>query len=82
MISTSDQVFEFHDLDALWDRVKDLKSHLEVRRPGQGAQGAIDEIGHDARFKDFTTRGGKYNRQFDPIDLTVFTIYRTPNRRR
>jgi hypothetical protein len=82
--TTSNPVFDFDDLNALWNRVKDLKpnEHLQVRRPDQGAQGAINEIKADLRFKDFTTYNARHTKPFEATDTTLFTIYKTPKRHR
>lgn len=80
----NDVVFEFDDLDALWDRIMDFKpnEHLLARRKGQGAQGAIDAIRADPRFGDYMTNVGKYWQPSQREDRTVFSISRKPKRKR
>ena len=87
MVVTKDQIFEFDDLDTLWERVKDLSQteHLEVRRCGpagaQAAQGAINETRNDPRFADFIVSVAKHRRAYELDDQTLFRISRKPNRR-
>ena len=80
MNTTTDQIFEFDDLDELWNRVKDLQPdvHLGVKSRSIMAQGVISEVKEDPRFKDFTTYAAKHKGSFQRTDLYLFTIYRTP----
>ena len=78
MNTTTDQIFEFDDLDDLWNRVKDLKSgeHLGVKSRSIMAQGVMSEIKEDARFKEFTTSAAKHKGSFQRTDLYLFTIHK------
>ena len=77
MNMTTDQIFEFDDLDDLWKRVKDLKSgeNLAVRNRTIMAQGVISEIREDPRFKEFTASAAKHI-TFQRTDLHLFTIHK------
>src|SRR4051812_14789888 len=85
MVATKDQIFEFDNLDALWDEVKGLSQtrHLQVRglRGAQLAQGAIEQINRDPRFEGFIASIAKYTPPGDLSEPTVFRIFRKPIRR-
>lgn len=68
----------FKDLDELWKMVKDFKANkcLLVKRVGQAAQGAINEIKADPRFEQFKTRIGGHRLPFQKDDPSKFTICR------
>jgi len=78
MNMTTDQIFEFDDLDDLWKRVKDLKSgeNLAVRNRTIMAQGVISEIREDPRFKEFTASAASHKGSFQRTDLHLFTIHK------
>ncbi len=84
MNTTTDQIFEFDDLDDLWKRIKDLKpgERLAVRNRTIMAQGMMSEIKEDTRFNEFTTYAAKHKAPFQRTDLHLFTIYKDSTRRK
>jgi hypothetical protein len=84
MTATKDQIFEFDNLDTLWDEVTGLSKteYLQVRHSGcEDVQEAISRIRNDPRFGGFIASVAKAPRPGESEDPAAFLIFRKPVRR-
>lgn len=76
----NEHTFDFDTLGELWAEVNEFKPNecLQVRRPGQGKEGPMQEIKDDPQFKDFKTSAADYPSPGQEDDPCCFKICRTP----